>query len=177
MVCRPDSFTSAAEVLMTPPAEVIAKTSSSGWTMSAPTSSPRASTILAVKHAPATPALQRVLVSRGALGVSSDGRDHHVGALTNHVHAEQFVAIRKSHPNHAGRGPAHRAQRLVGGMEPDRLGLPAHQQEIIFRRDQPRRDDLVIFTQVDRDDAAGPGESKSVSCDFFTSPDRVARTR
>ena len=48
MVCRPDCLTSPALVLITPPPDVIAKISSPGCTISAPTSSPRASTIFAV---------------------------------------------------------------------------------------------------------------------------------
>ena len=48
MVCRPDCLTSSALVLITPPPEVIAKISSPACTISAPTSSPRASTIFAV---------------------------------------------------------------------------------------------------------------------------------
>ena len=48
MVCRPDCLISAAAVLITPPPDVMANTSSSGRTISAPTSSPLVSTIRAV---------------------------------------------------------------------------------------------------------------------------------
>src|SRR6266567_5745797 len=65
IVWRDDCLTSAAVVLITPPADVIAYTSSSGPTISAPINSPRASTIRAVT----TPRPPRPLTGYWSAGV------------------------------------------------------------------------------------------------------------
>ena len=177
MVCRPDCLTSPALVLITPPPDVIAKISSPGVHHQRADQLAAGLDDLRGDDAAAAAALHRVGVGGRALGVPAAGGHEHVAAVPDHVHAEQLVAVVEAHPDDARGVPAHRPQRLVVGVEPDGLRALADQQQVLLGRDQPGRDDLVVLAQVDRDDAAGPGESKSVSLDFFTSPLRVASTR
>src|SRR5690606_9084954 len=54
-------------------------------------------------------------------------------------------------------GAAQGAQRVVGGGESDRLGVAADQQQVVGGVDEPGGDELVVFPQVDGDDAGGAG--------------------
>src|SRR5690606_8479390 len=60
-------------------------------------------------------ALDRVVLHRGALGVTTRGSDQQVGALLDDVEREQLVLAVEPHALHTGGRAAHRTQRLVGG--------------------------------------------------------------
>src|SRR5690606_9889234 len=111
-------------------------------------------------HALAAALLHRVLVGRGALGVAAFGSHEHVRgafAFPDDVHAEQVVALGEAHTDDTAGGAAHGAQRVVGGGESDRLGVAADQQQVVGGVDEPGGDELVVFPQVDGDDAGGAG--------------------
>ena len=148
--------TSRATVRSTPPFEVMAYSSSSGCTISAPTSAPRVETIRAVK----TP-----LPPLPCTGYSSSwfsSRTRHSVAISRSVSpgattsmASSSSASSKRIPITPDGGTAHRSQLLVVGVEPDRLGLPADQHQVVIGGDQPGGDQLVVIPQIDRDYATG----------------------
>src|SRR6266508_832007 len=101
------------------------------------------------EYALSTPALHRVLVDRGSFGVSAVRGDQHVESVAHDLHRQQLVTAGEAHADHARRRPTHRAQDLVGGTEPDRLGVLGDQQQIVLRADQRGSDQLVVVTYVD----------------------------
>ncbi len=66
------------------------------------------------QHPFATAALDRVLLDRGALGVTAGGRDQQIRAFPHDVQRQQFVVGVEPHALHTGGGAAHRTQRLIG---------------------------------------------------------------
>ena len=97
------------------------------------------------------------LVERGALPEATVGEGHQVGPSADDVHGEQLVPVPEPHPDDPGRGPAHRAQlsrRCRGSAPTGPCGTPGSGRRLA---DEPRRDELVVLAQVDRDEAAGAG--------------------
>src|SRR4051794_6585890 len=111
--------------------------------------------VLERQHALPAPTLHRVVLDRGALGIPARGGHQHEPVGLDHGEREQPVAGVETHPEHAGRRAAHRAQRLIAGVEPDRLALGGDQQQVVGRRAQHGADELVVFAEVDADEAAG----------------------
>ena len=113
MVCRCARRTSRALVRITPPLDVIAYTSSSGRTASAPTSPPRVDTIRAVSTPLPPRPCSGYSSSRRALGVSALGRDQDLDALRRPPHGQQLVPAAEPHADHAAtsRGPSAAATR------------------------------------------------------------------
>ena len=140
-------------VRMTPPLLVMANSSSSGLITNAPTSPPRRSVIFAVNTPLPPRPCTGILLDRRPLRIPAVGRDQNVHALTNHLHREEFVTVAEAHADHTGGRPTHRPQGLVGRVEPDRLGLLRHQQQVVLRSGQRGAHQLVILPQVDGDDA------------------------
>src|SRR2546423_1109390 len=104
----------------------------------------------------AAAALHRLRVDRAPLAVPTAGGDQDVQSVLDHRHLQQFVVVGEAHADHARGGAAHRAQRVVGRVEPDGLGVLGHQQQVVGRPDQRGTDQLVVVAQVDGDDPAGP---------------------
>ncbi len=107
-----------------------------------------------------TPAtLNAVFADRGTLGVTlvGDGEDVKLVLVAiggNDAHAKQLVALAEPHAGDAGSGAAHRANLVVGGIEPDGLPLLRNQQDVVLGVDQPCADQLVfLIAEVDGDQA------------------------
>src|SRR5690606_25838986 len=102
--------------------------------------------------------LNRVLVDGGPLGVAALGGDQDVLVPVLHDrHVEDLVVLVEAHADDTGRGATHRPQRLVVGVEPDRLRAGGHHQQVVVGRLVPGTDYLVVASLVDRDYAHGPG--------------------
>src|SRR5262249_13641501 len=105
------------------------------------------------QHALPSASLDRVLLDGCALGEAPVGGDQYVHTLPYDFHSKQLVTVGKTHPDDTRGRPAHRPQRLVVGVEPDGLCPLADQEQITIGRNESRPDELIILTQVDRDDA------------------------
>src|SRR3954452_12747804 len=107
-------------------------------------------------HALAATALDRVLLDLRPLCVATVGRCEHVDVVArDDLHGEQLVALGEAHADDAAGCPAHRPQRLVGGVEADRLRMLGDEQKVVVRSDEPRSNDLIVVAKVVADDAAG----------------------
>ncbi len=177
MVCRPDCLISAAEVRMTPPAEVIAKTSSSGCTIRAPTSSPRLSTIRAVS----TPRPPRPWTGYWSTGVrlayppsvatrtSAPSRTTYMPSSWSPSVNRMPITPEVARP--MGRSASSSAWNLIDWacLLTSSRSSSGEISSAAMTSSSSRR--LMAMMPPER------GESKSVSRDFFTSPELVASTR
>ena len=85
------------------------------------------------------------------LGVSALGHYEHEGLRDNNLCRDQFITVAELHTGHARSRTSHRTQRLIVSVEAQRHTIARDQQNIIFGRDEERRDHFVIITQVNRD--------------------------
>src|ERR1700712_1118249 len=112
--------------------------------------------LLQLRHldAESAAALNAVLVDRGALGVPAFGDDEYESGFRNDRRVEQVVVFSELHTDYTRGRTAHRAQRLVRRCEANRHALLRHEKNIRIFLDQEGRDELVVFAQIDSNDAA-----------------------
>src|SRR6185312_12384352 len=110
--------------------------------------------VLDGQNALAASTLNGIVLDRRALGVAARGGDEDEHAFLHDGERQQLIAAVEPHPQHAGGGPAHRAQHLVARGEPDRLALGGDEQQVVGGRAEHGADQLVVLAEVDADEAA-----------------------
>src|SRR5690606_10575594 len=96
------------------------------------------------QHALSATSLYRIVLHWCPFRVPSFRGDKHILPVGNPVHGQEFVTFEEAHADDTAGGTAHRAQRLVGGGEPDRLRVLRDEQQVVVLGDEPSADDLVV---------------------------------